>query len=94
MIDLVARVAEDQLVRQRLGRHIEAGQALISHALDQRFELGLAVAIDRDLRAQLVLRLFELLGDDAVVGIQLGGELVLGDGFLEPSGAARGGARV
>ena len=55
------------------------------HAVHQRFELGLAVAINRDLRAQLILYLFELLGDDGVVGIQLRGNLVLGRGLLEAS---------
>ncbi len=62
--DAAAGRAEDQRVGQ-LGvrRQIEARRRQVARALDQRLQLGLAVARDRDLGAQLLARVAQRLVD-------------------------------
>ena len=79
-----AGVAEDQRRRHlHVLRQVEAGRRQVARALDERLELGLALARDGDLRAQLVARRAQLLVDVAARRVQLGGELVFDERLVE-----------
>ena len=83
-----ARRAEDERVGQ-LGvrRQIEPWRREIPRPLDQRFELGLPVARDRDLRAQLLARIAQRFVHEGVARVQLRGELILAERFFVALGA-------
>ena len=84
------RVAEDErrghLARQPGGR--VPGGRKVPRALDERLQLGLALARHGNLRAQLIAGGAELLVDVAIRRIQFGGELVLDERFVELTGGA------